>query len=111
MKEFEIWHSGHVSLDGRNNKEPRLVGKSYGETFIDAVQNFRYPEDRKVGDYVLDCKGSSIRLDLNQDKTFRLTEGQPSEQLVPFYDNEADARKRFDALVAARLLTKRKKRR
>jgi hypothetical protein len=110
MREYEIWHGGYVSFNGKSTSDPYLIGTAHGESFIDACKAFRYSEATKEGG-IVHAKGEPLRLDYHQGGVLRLTEGQPGTQLIPLFDNEADARRSFEARKAERSKVKTKRRR
>jgi len=95
MKEFEIWSEGYVPLIAKDQAvKAKLIGKATGETFIEACENFRYPEDAlNKWDQVVSFKGQSLPLHRNQDQTLKLIDGQPVAFMCRLFDNEADARR------------------
>lgn len=101
IKEWEIWIEGYAATGERSTAS--YVGKAMGETFDDAVKNYRYPEDvKKVWalpseDPILIKKGSPLNLDTDQDEPdgFRRHGGKLCSWACRYFDNEADARKSF----------------
>lgn len=100
-KEFEIWIEGYAATG--EHSPASYVGKSRGETFEDAVINFRYPEDVKREwampneDPILIHKGSPLNLDKDdkQPDGYRRYAGKICSWACRYFDNEADARKSF----------------
>jgi len=95
MKEFEIWSEGYAATGERSGAH--YYGKSTGNDFIEALENFRYPEDiiQEWTKEVIVKKGSPLGLDRNADGSLRLFGGKPASWACRYFDNEADARKSF----------------
>lgn len=96
MKEYEIWSEGY-SATGESSTA-HYYGKSFGDSFIEACQNFTYPEDivREWDGFLIVKKGSKLNLDTNEDGTVRKSRtGNPSIWGCALFDNEKDARKLF----------------
>jgi len=86
IKEFEIWSEGH------GDSPAHLIGEAFGETFFEACENFRYPEDyRNRSGEIVSFKGQSLAMHRNQDQTLRIQDGQPKYNMCRLYDNEAEA--------------------
>jgi len=101
MKEYEIWSEGYAATG--EHSTAHYYGKSFGETFEDAVKNFTYPEDIKRQwcmpneDPILIKKGSKLNLDKDdkQPDGYRRHGGRLCSWACRFFDNEADARKSY----------------
>lgn len=95
MKRFDIWMEGYAATGEHGTAQ--LIGQSEGETFEEAVINFRYPEDivREFDGKVIVQKGDSLSLDKNPDGTYRKWDGHPTIWACRLFDNEQDARKSF----------------
>lgn len=92
---FDVWCEGYECPAAPNNSRPAyLIGKANGETFLQAVENFRFTEDKvnSIGHYS-QRKGESLSLFRNQDGSLRLKDGQPVYNMLRLYDNEADAKR------------------
>lgn len=87
MTEYEIWIEGFAAT-GQHQKA-HLIGKSKGNTFKEACENFRHPEDimKYDGTEVLVKKGTPLSLDEDREA--------PSIWACKLHDNEQDARKAF----------------
>lgn len=96
-KEFEIWCEGYAATGERG--AAYYYGKSFGETFDEAVINFRHPEDLKAdwGGITLTVKGQPLNLDKDEKQPdgYRRHGGRLCSWACRFFDNEEDARKSF----------------
>lgn len=83
-REYEIWIEGYAATGEHSTAS--YIGKGFGETFEEAVINFRYPDD-----------GEPINLDKdeNQPDGFRRYGGRLCSWACGYFDNESDARKSF----------------
>ena len=114
MKEFEIWSEGYGATGGES--DATFLGNAMGNTFDEACENFRQPEDvprqwtMRGEDPILIKKGTPLNLDKNSDGTYRRgsyrgesapgvnranLKGNYSIWACQLFDNEADARKSF----------------
>lgn len=86
MKEWEIWIEGYAATG--ESAKASCIGISMGNSFMEACENFRYPQDIKRwdGDIIVH-KGESLKLDLNRT--------HPSIWACRLFDNEFDAKKSF----------------
>lgn len=110
MKEFEIWSEGYAATGEHATAD--FIGKSMGNNFDEACENFRYPKDITVeytGDVIIK-KGAPLSLDRNTDGSYRRgsfrSHNSPNPELLnpdgnyscwacQYFDNEIDARKSF----------------
>lgn len=79
--EYQIWMEGYAATGERSDAQ--YIGKSQGETFEEAVLNYR------------DQEGNPIKIDRNQDGTPRIFGGHLCIWACRLFDNEEDARKSF----------------
>lgn len=102
MREYEIWSEGYAATG--EHSPAHFHGKSFGNTFEEAIENFRHPEDiiAAYNGEVIVKKGSP----LSYEKTERYVEDKKSPLGMKlktvyttwacrYFDNEKDARKSF----------------
>lgn len=110
MKEWEIWSEGYAAT--LENATAHFHGKAFGNTFDEACDNFRQPEDilNWEGEVIIK-KGTPLAIDKNSDGSYRrgsfrgyIPPGQGrSEQMVgnysswacQYFPTEAEARESF----------------
>lgn len=93
MKTFEVWMEGYAATGQRSDAQK--IADAEGETFEEAVRNYRHPEDvvSKYTGQIIIVKGTPLGLDLKEDGSF--TYERPSIWGCRLFDNEQDARKSF----------------
>lgn len=93
VKTWEIWSEGYAATG--EQQPAHFYGTAEGETFEEACENFRQPEDlvRSWDGFIMVHKGDPLNLDRNENGGFRY--GYPSIWACRLYDNETDARKRY----------------
>lgn len=101
MKEYEIWSEGYRATG--ESGDATFHGKSFGNTFDEAVENFTYPEDkvREYDGFVYIHKGDKLGADRYTRECFMSDEAYINRRSnwkiwgCALFDNEADARKSF----------------
>jgi len=95
MKEYEIWIEGY-SATGESGIA-NFIGKASGNTFVEACNNFEYPEDIKAQyrDEIIVRKGEKLKLDGMSINNYVENAPVPKIWGCLLFDNETDARKSF----------------
>lgn len=85
MNEYEIWIEGYAATGERSCAS--FIGRANGDSFYEACENFRYPENitRPSDGEIIVHKGEPLKLDKNR--------RYPSIWGCQLFDNEMDARK------------------